>query len=93
MAAPRNTTIRDRHRRTIARDEPPCGICGKAIDYSLPHLDPGSFHVDHIIPIDKGGTDTLDNKQASHRDCNRNKSNHLTQDATPHRSFATTRTW
>ncbi|MEU4772954.1 HNH endonuclease [Micromonospora sp. NPDC023644] len=35
MPAPRNTAIRDRHRATIARGKPPCGICGDTIDYSL----------------------------------------------------------
>ena len=70
----RNTTIRDKHRRTIARSEPPCGICGGEIDYTLPHLDPMAYVVDHIIALNRGGTDTLDNKQAAHRHCNRAKS-------------------
>jgi 5-methylcytosine-specific restriction endonuclease McrA len=70
----RNTTIRDRHRATIAKGRPPCGICGRAIDYTLPYLDPGEFVVDHIVPRNRGGTDTLDNKQAAHRRCNRAKS-------------------
>jgi 5-methylcytosine-specific restriction endonuclease McrA len=69
----RNTTIRDRHRNAIARGQPACGICGQPIDYDLPHLNPGSFVVDHIIPLDLGGPDTLANKQAAHRSCNRTK--------------------
>ena len=40
MSTGRNTTIRDRHRRIIRRDRPPCGICGAEIDYSLHHTDP-----------------------------------------------------
>ena len=67
MSTGRNTTTRDRHRKTIAREEPPCGICGGAIDYGLPHLDPGSYVVDHIIPLNRGGDDALANKQAAHR--------------------------
>ena len=70
----RNTTIRDKHRRTIARSKPPCGICGGEIDYTLPHLDPMAYVVDHITALNRGGTDTLDNVQAAHRRCNRDKS-------------------
>lgn len=92
----RNTTVRDRHRRIIAKDKPPCGICGQPIDYTLPHLDPRSFVVDHIIPLNPkyGGTDTIDNKQAAHRDCNRAKSDTVDADyAAPPRTFVTTLTW
>jgi len=70
----RSTTVRDRHRRIIAQSKPPCGICGGAIDYNLPYFHPESFVVDHIIPLKAGGKDTLDNKQAAHRACNRAKS-------------------
>lgn len=63
----RNTTIRNRHRATIARSKPPCALCGNPIDYQLPHTDPWSFVVDHIIPLAKGGADALANKQAAHR--------------------------
>jgi 5-methylcytosine-specific restriction endonuclease McrA len=69
----RNTTTRDQHRNTIRQTRAACGICGGPIDYDLPYLDPGSYVVDHIIPLIKGGTDTLDNKQASHRACNAKK--------------------
>lgn len=67
MSTGRNTTIRDRHRKQIAHDQPPCGICGNPINYELPHTDPNSYVVDHIIPINKGGADALANKQAAHR--------------------------
>ena len=67
MSTGRNTTVRDRDRRAIARTKPPCGICEQEIDYSLPHLDPMSFGVDHVVPIAKGGLDELANKQAAHR--------------------------
>ena len=69
----RNTATRDMHRARIARDKPACHICGQAIDYALPHLDPMSFVVDHVTPLAKGGPDTLDNKKAAHRDCNSKK--------------------
>jgi 5-methylcytosine-specific restriction endonuclease McrA len=69
----RNSATRDKHRARIARDKPACHICGGAIDYTLPHLDPMSFEVDHVKPLAKGGTDTLDNKKAAHRSCNSTK--------------------
>ena len=71
--APRNTTQRDRLRRTIARSKPACHICGEPIDYTLPHLDPGAFVIDHVMPLDKGGSDTLGNVKAAHRSCNSKK--------------------
>lgn len=95
----RNTTTRDRHRSVIRRDRPPCHLCGEDIDYTLrsPHL--MSFEVDHIIPLDRGGSDDLDNKAASHRDCNRKKSNQLAEEMAQQaaqsgpRTFVTSRTW
>ena len=70
---PRDTTTRDLHRNQIKRTRSACAICGTPIDYTLPHLDPMSYVVDHIVPLHRGGTDTLDNKQAAHRACNRTK--------------------
>ena len=93
---PRNTTIRDRHRKAIARDEPPCGICGGPIDYTIQdHLNPWAYVVDHITPLDAGGPDTLDNKQAAHRTCNRAKSNHTPGEHNTGdiRTFETARSW
>lgn len=96
MSTGRSTTIRDRHRKAIARTKPPCGICGREIDYSITdHLDPDAFVVDHIIPLNKGGTDTIDNKVAAHRSCNRAKSDHLPGEHNTGgtRTFETARTW
>lgn len=72
---PRNTAQRDRDRERIRRTKAACGICGGAIDYTLPYLDPGEFTVDHKTALANGGADTLANKQAAHRACNRAKSN------------------
>lgn len=93
----RNTTIRDKHRRAIARDKPPCGICGVEIDYALRYPDPMCFVVDHVIPINKGGDDVLENKQAAHNTCNRLKWDHVEGDVEggepAAREFVTARIW
>lgn len=73
----RDTTTRRRHRAAIARGQPPCALCGQPIDYALPAIDPRSFVVDHIVPLKRGGADTLSNVQPAHRDCNRAKSDKL----------------
>lgn len=88
----RSTTTRDRHRAVIRRARPDCALCGQPIDYRLPHDDPMSFVVDHIIPYSRGGADELDNKQAAHRECNRAKSDKMPASFTA-RTFVTARTW
>jgi 5-methylcytosine-specific restriction endonuclease McrA len=42
-----------------------CGICGAAVT--------SDFHIDHIIPISRGGTHTLGNVQLAHPKCNLSK--------------------
>ena len=66
----RNSAQRERDRKTIARTKAGCHICGKPIDYTLPHLDPGAYEVDHLVPLARGGADVLANKAAAHRACN-----------------------
>jgi 5-methylcytosine-specific restriction endonuclease McrA len=90
--AGRSTAQRDQDRAVIRRTKPPCGICGGDIDYSAPYLDPGEFVADHITPLNRGGEDILSNKQAAHRACNRDKSDHIPEDFAP-RTFVTTRAW
>lgn len=63
----RNDAIRKRMRTVIAKAKPACHICGAPIDYELPHTDPMSFVVDHVIPLAKGGEDALSNARAAHR--------------------------
>lgn len=92
----RNTATRDRHRRQIAKGEPPCGICGEDIDYTLPHHDRREYVVDHIVPLSRGGADTLDNKQPAHRDCNERKAAKTSDElatTTGPRTFVTHRNW
>lgn len=66
----RNTATRDRHRASIRRSGAACHVCGLPIDYTLPHLDPGAFVVDHLVPLHRDGPDTIANKAAAHRACN-----------------------
>jgi len=74
----RNTTTRDHHRRTIAKGQPACALCGDPIDYTITdRLHPRAYVVDHITPLARGGTDTLDNKQPAHRECNAKKAARL----------------
>lgn len=44
-----------------------CSRCGKRIESIR------DMHVDHIVPLAKGGTDTLDNMQLLHKACNLSK--------------------
>ena len=90
MSAGRSTTTRDQHRAAIRRTKPACGICEQPIDYTLRSPDPMSFEVDHILALHNGGTDTLDNKQASHRMCNRAKWHTLPETV---RTYVTARSW
>ncbi|QFP94882.1 HNH endonuclease [Mycobacterium phage Marshawn] len=77
MSEGRNTARRERFRRAIKRGKPDCAVCGLPIDYEANHLDPLSFQIDHVTPLARGGTDTLDNIQACHRRCNRDKGDSL----------------
>ena len=54
----------------LERDDGVCGICGGDVD-------PFDFHVDHIIPLSRGGSHTFDNVQASHPLCNARKASKL----------------
>ena len=85
----RSTALRDKHRKIIAKDEPPCHICGQPIDYQAHHLHPHAFTIDHITPRNRGGTDTLDNLAAAHRKCNRDKSDKVAAGV----DFVTERCW
>ena len=50
------------------RDEGHCAICGVEVPY-----EPGGFHIDHIVPIVRGGADTLANLQLTCPPCNWSK--------------------
>lgn len=43
-----------------------CGICGDPVD-------PADWHLDHIVPLTKGGPHTYENVQPTHPVCNMRK--------------------
>lgn len=57
------------------RDECICGLCGEVVDLSVKWPATGAATVDHILPLSRGGDDTLSNVQLAHALCNLRKSN------------------
>lgn len=70
-------SLYEKNRKLLFASQEFCAICGEYVDKELKSPHPGSPEADHIIPKDKGGKDTLDNLQLSHRKCNRDKSDKL----------------
>lgn len=66
-----------RNRNRIMYSQTTCGICGLPVDKTLKYPDPLCATVDHIIPLNKGGTNALANLQLAHHCCNRQKSDKL----------------
>ena len=48
-----------------------CGICKRALDYEQE-----PYHIDHIIPLAKGGGHVMTNLQLAHPKCNMQKGSH-----------------
>lgn len=70
--------VYEKNRRIVLATREVCGICGRPVDKSLKFPDPMSAVVDHIIPINKGGSpDDIDNLQLAHMCCNRAKSDKI----------------
>lgn len=59
------------------RDFGACGLCGQPADKE-------NWHLDHIVPIARGGTHTLDNVQVSHPLCNMRKGKKLVSELQVH---------
>lgn len=47
-------------------DDGVCGICGEDVD-------PMNFHIDHVIPLSRGGEHGYHNVQVAHPLCNQEK--------------------
>lgn len=54
----------------LTRDAYLCGICGGDIPEGLPYGDPLYPHIDHIVPLSKGGEHSYVNTQPAHASCN-----------------------
>lgn len=64
--------------QVIATYGPNCHICGLVIDFMAPRKCgvegwENGLHIDHLIPISKGGPDNLENVRPTHGVCNLNK--------------------
>lgn len=62
-----------------------CHICGDAIDMQMsrkPGIDgwEKALHIDHVIPMVKGGPDTIENVRPAHAYCNLSKSTKFSGD-------------
>jgi 5-methylcytosine-specific restriction endonuclease McrA len=59
----------------LRRDGGKCQLCNRPINrnFAFPHS--LSLSIDHIIPLSRGGDDTLRNVQAAHLGCNCSKGN------------------
>ena len=63
-----------RHNKAILRKTATvCALCGMPFDKSLKYPNPMSISIDHIMPVTLGGRSTLDNLQATHLICNKEK--------------------
>jgi 5-methylcytosine-specific restriction endonuclease McrA len=63
----------------LARDGAVCWLCNDAIDLSLLRTSRMGATLDHVIPISKGGADSLDNLRLAHWICNNKKSNKIVE--------------
>lgn len=58
-----------------------CYLCGLDIDFTLRWPDMRSPSLDHVVPLSKGGTHTLDNVAMTHLKCNLSKNARLITNA------------
>lgn len=60
------------------RDGYDCYLCNKPVDLNAPHVQGQSGwetypHIEHVVPLSRGGTDTLSNVRIAHAKCNMDK--------------------
>ena len=68
------------HETIAARDNYICYLCGDEVDMTISRLDNRGATLDHVIPISRGGVDSLENVKLTHRVCNMRKSNRLLEE-------------
>lgn len=93
---PRSDARRKRFRRTLARSKPPCHWCGTELSFKPADVhQPHAFQIDHVVPLYRGGADTLDNLVPSCRACNRKRGVGPDPEQTARQlvTFVTERTW
>ena len=66
-----------RYEQVFERDGGVCWLCQMSVDSSLPRTSKLGGTLDHIVPISKGGDDSLENIKLAHWICNNRKSNKL----------------
>lgn len=64
--AGRTSLSPDVRRMVVIRDGLMCGLCRGEVA-------PDDVHIDHIVPVSRGGTDELTNLQVTHSRCNLKK--------------------
>ena len=55
------------------RDGWVCGLCAEPVSRNATYPDPLSASLDHVIPLSRGGSHSLDNVQLAHLACNVSK--------------------
>ena len=68
---------REEFKRKCKARNTPCWLCGKPIDFDLPHTHPDAFNLDHAIPKSERNDLAEDptNFRASHKVCNERRGN------------------
>lgn len=71
-------TAYEKNKKKLLTTSQVCGICGQPLDNTKKYPHPMSTVVDHIVPISRGGHPSdIQNLQAAHRWCNRQKADKL----------------
>lgn len=65
------------HEEIAERDGHRCHICGDSVDMSLPRTSKLGATLDHVVPVSRGGVDSLENLKLAHWICNVRKSNKM----------------
>jgi hypothetical protein len=59
--------------KVIARDGAACALCRQRIDLACRMPEPGTFTLDHIVPVSLGGSDAIHNLRPAHFHCNKRR--------------------